>query len=250
MFSIFSFYSVPSFASGIEADSSGAALPADCDSDTLDTTSGTANLRADFEANRIDLRWYDNNTMLNVSSTSSDKCIYDTSIDLPTNPTKTGYTFKGWKVQPEYDFSSLDTSRSGTERWAKDESTCYHALSGNKAGVENCDGEFLELSSYEWKVNFYYGMIYGMSKCTNVSGTWATSGNPGDVNGKYCWCKATGYKATGSSTISRPLSNPLWVFYNIHGDYSSYNACKDTCSRHCTYGVIYETVFRRALYGQ
>ena len=233
MFSIFSFYSVPSFASGIEADSSGAALPADCDSDTLDTTSGTANLRADFEANRIDLRWYDSNTLLNVSSTSSDKCTYDTTISLPTNPTKTGYTFKGWKVRPEYDFSTLPTSGTGTEAWSRNEPG--HCLTGDSEHINTrpCDSRWNDLQDYEWKVIFNWGTVYGMGLCSSTAGTTngetrTTKPTPAEY-GLYCWCKATGYKANGGNIKYASSKNLPWVYVSTD-PYRCYEYCADYCS--------------------
>ena len=76
--------------------------PATCDSGTLSTDTGPTNLRANYESNTLNLRWYDDdNNRINVSS-SSDSCIYGGAINLPTPPTKRGYTFKGWKVIQDY----------------------------------------------------------------------------------------------------------------------------------------------------
>ena len=244
MFSIFSFYSVPSFASGIEADSSGAALPADCDSDTLDTTSGTANLRADFEANRIDLRWYDNNTMLNVSSTSSDNCTYDTAIDLPTNPTKTGYTFKGWKVRPEYNFASLDETITGNGFSKNANGECKSDRSVWQ--ITTCDADFADLNDNEWKVQYSYGTVYGMSWCS-------TTTNPGDgvattINqsgyGINCWCRATGYKPNGSSVKYSPTKPTKWIMQRAY----TVDECKEDCALHCA--PTSSTAWRASLFGK
>ena len=260
MFSIFSFYSVPSFASGIEADSSGAALPADCDSDTLDTTSGTANLRADFDANTIDLRWYDNNTLLNVSSTSSNTCTYDTTISLPTNPTKKGYTFKGWKVRPEYDMDQLDASLNGIESWNKsigsnaDFCRYYSQQSGV---VQDCNqyAEYRTLNRHEWKTVFSYGTIYGASKCVTANMSESQIDSMAQGSGEYCKCKVTGYKPNNSNTIYGPKKKMNWVHYASAGDISY---CLRQCAMYCSYMSMVNGIgapgncstCRRQLFGQ
>ena len=71
----------------------------DCVESTLGTATGPANLEADWTANTINLEWYNEDTKLTVP-TISNTCTYDGGITLPsTNPTKTGYTFKGWQVR-------------------------------------------------------------------------------------------------------------------------------------------------------
>ena len=86
------------FASGIPA-TNGAADPATCDTDTLETSTGPVQLRADFTPEVINLKWYNGDTRVNVA-TASNSCTYDTAISLPTNPTKPGYKFKGWNIIP------------------------------------------------------------------------------------------------------------------------------------------------------
>lgn len=34
-------------------------------------------------------------------TSQNDTCVYDNLITLPTAPTRTGYTFSGWKLQPQ-----------------------------------------------------------------------------------------------------------------------------------------------------
>ena len=45
-------------------------------------------------ANTIDIDWYNGNTKV-----ESNQCTYDSTITLPTQPNKTGYTFNGWKIK-------------------------------------------------------------------------------------------------------------------------------------------------------
>jgi hypothetical protein len=84
-----------SFATGIGAGDT----TASCDNETLGQTSGTANIEVDWVPNTIAIRWYDGDTRLSVQSTAQ-SCVYDDDLYLPnTQPTKTGYTFKGWEVK-------------------------------------------------------------------------------------------------------------------------------------------------------
>ena len=46
------------------------------------------------------ITWYKNDgTSGTVSGTGTDQCTYDGTLTLPTNPTRTGYTFNGWTVR-------------------------------------------------------------------------------------------------------------------------------------------------------
>ena len=91
---------IPAFATGVGSTAS----TADCDNATLNTYTGTSNLSAGWQPNTIDLHWYadsDTTTEMNVA-TASQSCTYDGTLTPPaTIPTKTGYTFKGWKVRPD-----------------------------------------------------------------------------------------------------------------------------------------------------
>ena len=91
----------PVFATGtgIPADGNGLAQSADCVEDVLGVSQGTAGLKAKWEPNEINIVWKDNdgNDNTNVAG-GSVKCEYDGSVTLPTNPTRLGYVFDGWKV--------------------------------------------------------------------------------------------------------------------------------------------------------
>ena len=95
---LFMLLSVPAFATGVGSTAS----TANCNNATLNTYTGTSNLSVDWQPNTIDLHWYaDSNatTEMNVAS-ASQSCTYDGTLTPPaTIPTKTGYTFKGWKVR-------------------------------------------------------------------------------------------------------------------------------------------------------
>ncbi len=82
--------SLPSFATDVTGGET-------CDTDVLNTDTGPVNLRAEFEPEVINLKWYNGNNQITVP-TASNSCTYDTPISLPANPVKPGYKFKGWKV--------------------------------------------------------------------------------------------------------------------------------------------------------
>jgi hypothetical protein len=81
-----------SFATGI---SGGTTAP--CDNDTLSKYTGTANVEINWEPNTINLNWYNGDEKLTVAN-NSQSCVYDGTLTVPTQPTKPGYTFNGWKV--------------------------------------------------------------------------------------------------------------------------------------------------------
>ena len=242
---------------------------ADCKNSTLETYSGTSNLNADWEANTINLHWYNNNTLMeNVPSVSS-SCEYDSTLTPPaTIPTRTGYTFTGWRVRPTYDFSTLTTSQDGQTYYAVDnlngEKLCINYNSGNSGTGDTaiCDGEFRELNIYEWKVNFSWGTIYGSVYCSaksgntnayawnNASSNWrATYNELQSANGvkQYCWCQATGYKPSGSNTLYGPKVNSLtWIFRR---DDTSEDSCNQNCASQCAYHVTSRSGLRKALFG-
>ncbi len=204
-----------------------------CDTNVLNTDTGPVNLRAEFEPETINLRWYNNNTLLDTTSTNSNDCTYDTPINLPANPTKPGYKFKGWKIRPEYDFSTLSTPNR-IHRWVKHNSKCYY---DDMSEVVECDDSFDDLNNGDWKMTFSFGTVYGIGIKSSTPGTSVGEiGNPSNNAGSYCWCMATGYIPNGSNIKYAP-TNPHWVYR----DTSPY--CPNTCNYD-------EGVFRRSLFGQ
>jgi hypothetical protein len=192
-------------------------------------------------------------------STSESSCDYDSSIDVPDSPSRTGYNFSGWRVRAQRDFSTLNASLSatGSKRWAKGEhytqhtDYCYYKEGdGNAVHLEcNVDPNFFELKQHEWKVEFPEGDVYGMAKCSATSGTYGVAGTPSDdgaANTKqYCWCKATGWKPNGSNTLQSPLASLSWVF---SFDYGSASNCSNYCAYYCSYYVRNSSGFRAALF--
>ena len=84
---------LPSFATGIATNTGNAP----CDNATLSKYNGTADIEINWEPNVIGLNWYDGDTKLSVQQ-SAQSCVYDSTLTVPQQPTKPGYTFNGWKV--------------------------------------------------------------------------------------------------------------------------------------------------------
>ena len=211
-------FAAPCFATGVSGDS------ATCDSGTLSTDTGPTNLRANYESNTLNLKWYDENgNQLNVQN-ESNTCTYGGSINLPTPPEKKGYTFKGWKVFYQYDFSTLDTSIDGT------------AYNSNQ-------------TAKTWDTIFPYGIIYGRALCSQTSGNFAIAGTPdesGDGDTRYCWCQVLSYKNTSNNVMYEPTSSLPWVF--LVGRNSTSN-CALNCTYPCADYVRLYPKFRRAIFG-
>ena len=225
-------FAAPCFATGVSGDS------ATCDSGTLSTDTGPTNLRANYESNVLNLKWHDENGTPITTNT----CTYGGTITMPTAPTKRGYTFKGWKVIPKYDFTTLDINKNGRHRYVKRMSS----LCMEDGTIVTCDVNFSDLSRMDWKVLFDYGMIYGMSKCTNVGGTNYTAGDPGREDGKYCWCKAKWYKQTSDDTFYESSSVLSWIYlYSL----SEKNNCENYCADACAAYIQAHIDFRRAVFG-
>ena len=247
-----------------------------CVNNVLETYSGTANLTAQWEANEIKLRWYNNNTQI-IPSTESQTCDYAGALTLPANPTRTGYTFAGWHVRETMNFSSLSLS-TGTVAYGKgtsgNTSICYWynpTESENWQGGTNAacitNNNFTDLENHEWKTTYSNGTLYGMAHCSkkpgdNHSGSWSaatrTDWETATINeldtynesdaaseAKYCWCKATGWKADGQTSVKGSLSPLAWVFYSARGSASN---CATYCASYCARIAQGYSGFRAALF--
>ena len=241
------FFTTDSYSSGIAS----SANTAPCTNTTLETYSGNSNLSADWQPNEIKLRWYNGNTLMDVQS-SANTCTYDGTLAVPsTAPNRTGYTFTGWTVRPEINFATIPTNINGTERWAKgwyeNADYCIYDTNTGSAWNVNCDSDatYNELQTYEWEVYYEHGVLYGMSLCSTTSGSWGQPGTPTIGTGQYCWCKATGYKATNASVISGSSSVLSWVFCPING---SDVDCTKSCADLCANRTAYNYAFRAALF--
>ena len=261
-------FTTESFASGIASNTASAP----CTNTTLETYSGNSNLSADGQPNEIQLRWYNNNTLMDVQ-TAANTCTYDDTLTVPsTAPTRTGYTFAGWTVRPEMDFSTLNTNSTIIARYGKggndgdwcgytENGVSYEGLCRHVADVAGLK----DLSNQEGKVVFEHGTLYIMGKCSDKSGNnnngafdndksnWTATSADLDIvttgEKRYCWCKTTGYKPNNQDTIYGPSKQLDFVFMRIDG-YVGH--CQYICGMSCagsykTYWYI--QTFRAAVLG-
>jgi hypothetical protein len=258
------------FATGIGANDT----TASCDNETLGQTSGTANVEIDWQPNTINITWYNDDTQLTVQS-SAQSCVYDDDLYLPsTQPTKTGYTFKGWTIQPRYDFVELgNLFDGGGSSWSIDkplsvspyhpDNNCMYTNGMTNRQYRDCSiSIYNDLQVGKWKaVDGYGATIYGEGKCSAKSGdnnndTWnnassnwlATREQLDNVNGekRYCWCRLTGYKPNGVDTIYGSSNTMPWIFET---DRSSVNSCEVVCAMFCSAKFISYSGLRNALFG-
>ena len=223
-----------------------------CDESVLNANNGTANLEINWEPNVIPLRWYSGNTLLEPEN-NDDTCTYDGVLNKPTNPTREGYNFAGWRVRPTMEFSTIPTNQDFIERWSKgwsnNKSICKYGIKteNNRVQIVACSSDvtLAKLQTLEWKLKFEHGDLYGMAGCsTEGEGlSRGTRGNPTIDNsvGTYCWCKATGYKPNNSDTIYGPSKTLSWVFALYDKE------CWSSCASHCTYNIGLYGYVRRAV---
>ena len=210
----------------------------------MGTATGPANLEADWTANTINLEWYNEDTKLTVPTTSN-TCTYDGGITLPsTNPTKTGYTFRGWQVRAAQclpsDFNYDNVTGSSPYGYA--------TLNGNAGSNESTYG--LTVPG-EWAVDYgNAGVIKGMARCSLTSGTSRQPGNPTDnlnqEGAQYCWCQITGYDANKDKNYCQ-VASPSWVFSSAIGSSSN---CAYYCAGTCANYVRNDSGFCAAIFSQ
>ena len=250
-----------------------------CNSGVLGATEGDVNFDAKWESNNVKLIWHDNKKVMYDLADASNTCNYDGALTIPANePQRVGYTFAGWHVMPTINASTLTSLRTGHERWgvgtvlSSGAKYCYDDVGTSGYTHVGCVGSgFSDIERNEWKVTYTdntngtpTGTLYGMAYCSGKSGnrydaTWpaehasdwlATHTELESASGekKYCWCQATSWMASGSSTLqalSSLSSNQPWVFRN---DRSSANACANSCASRCADRALGDSAFRRALF--
>jgi len=254
------------------ADIASNATTAQCVEPTLHRYEGTANLQAQWEANSVSLRWYSNHTLIDPTD-ATDDCQYAGSLTRPTNPSRTGFTFTGWKVRPLMDFSNLNSNLGsvvgnayGKGVYNNADYCLYYDTQWHEGAALCKQAEFTELQQQEWKQSFANGTVYGFAHCSAKSGnhheyTWPAANRSeyaaslDDLNTydtqhsteqkKYCWCQATGYKPTNQTVINGPLSSLAWVFRNDDGSASD---CAYNCAPLCARDVRRHSAFRAAVF--
>ena len=268
-FAISILFSAPSFA---DPDIPSSASSANCRNDPLQTYSGTSNLTAGWQANTIALHWYNGDDEIQNVPVASQSCTYDSTLTPPTTiPTRTGYTFKGWRARQAtpFGYHSLLSNVSvqgeqayaiGYDANATNGDYCSAqgtVLNGNTRNTSTfCQNSiFSDMNRYEWRVLFDYGDAYGLSACSakvgnnngfaydnDISNWRATDAQLTEAgNGSYCWCRAKGFKPTGESLINK---DSAWYY----AFYYSGNSCLYDCANTCAIGFKSYSSVRQAAY--
>ena len=249
----------PSFADNITTTNN------DCDNTTLTTYSGSAALEADWSPNTVNVTYYNGENVYG----NGGECTYDSTLTLPTAPSKNGYTFAGWKVKTAltpslFDLSTLSgymyddgtyfVSKNLNQQrcegayveWNDEDGEYDNDFFGTDEG-ENCsDPRFAHLGTGEWSTTFDYGTTKGVALCSSTSGTKKTTGIPDETGGGLnCWCKATDFAEGNNSNYSH-VSSSLWV---LNDGYRNASDCANDCAFYCAYRLKYDSVFRRAVFG-
>ena len=282
-FAIFSILiSAPLFATGV----SSGATSADCDNSTLNTYSGTSNLQAGWQANTIQLHWYNGDT--EITSGVPTSCTYDGTLTPPTTiPTRTGYTFKGWRVkQPStcpFATSVCGLSGSQIDGLGYPNRAGWVSYEGNYNGSENYSSDYGLTVPGTWAATFSNGaVVRGFATCNDVrpdvwdeveyywddelyseadevaygrcdSGAFqpANAFNTGNT-GTSCWCKLESYTPSGG--VACNLSNSAWVLVTDYAYYASWaldpGSCAEECGWNCAVSAMGPGVgSRRAIFG-
>ena len=197
------------------------------------------------EANIITINW-NGATASAISANNAGTTVYGGDIRTPQSydPSQVpaGKRFVGWKFSKPVGFnlSTLDASIDGTSFGFQCDST------GAQGADSSNTSDYGLTSDQTWGVTFNYGKIRGEARCsdTNNGTNNGLVGNPGNATtGGHCWCKATGYQATGSSEWQNVLPSG-WVYY---GDISNYD-CAYNCAYDCAF-YVKQGDFRRSMYG-
>ena len=233
----------------------------------------SAALEPDFHANTINTTWYSNGEPLtgnNIPGT----CTYDAPLVPPTPDARPGYTFGGWTLRvPAGPFDNLDASINGTSIGYYN--ACSHPY-GDYTQFQDLTGQSFNV--YEWGVQLSNGGVirgsaeceysarsetyYGMSnsEINEYDMYWSPNtcysfGNEGEdyYGGYYCWCKVTGYQASGAALQTDDSTS--WVFLEtIEAEQTEpsygYYGCPMRCAARCATVAQNSQSFRAALYGQ
>ena len=202
----------------------------------METYSGTSNLQANWSANEIDLFWYDGDELLYDIPEESWSCVYDGTLTPPPAPTKTGYTFKGWRVRCMLEnLGDKDISINGTDYG-------YTRLNGGAGYNESTYGLTVQDNRAQWAVTFSYGVVKGTAFCA----TQGYSNFQYYSEQQICWCETRQYISSDDDKVCYLKRPNQWVYENS----GSYSNCADTCAQHCAEGVKNsENVRNSAYYG-
>lgn len=146
----------------------------------------------------------------------------------------------------DFSLATLDASIDGTAHgWLN------NAQSGQNASVYGLE------NANTWGVSFSYGKVIGSAFCSSATGDnhswdWGTpssdwTGTNAAVTaaaGANCWCKGTGFIASGSSTTQNTTSS-AWTFHSNYGDTST---CQSFCAGDCGNYIEGSSNLRSALF--
>ena len=219
---------------------------------TLHTYTGPVDIEANFVPNTINTTWYSDGTQLtgnNIPAT----CTYDDTLTPPTPAARPGYVFGGWRLKvPACEIPSSLVG-GGSSYGYKNDST-------GEYGEDSYDtSEYGLTEDNTWGLSWSNGdKVVGEAKCSALEGDrhdWEWGGNSADWSAseseltnasgeaQYCWCRATGYIASGSSQCS--LSSSSWVFIYAGGSASE---CAYFCANWCGNYLVLNLGFNRALF--
>ena len=253
-----------------------------CDNATLHTTTGPATLNARWTANTIILNWQPGDDATFTAPAQNDaaySCEYDGGITLPTAPTRSGYTFGGWRVGAaaaqcvlsQHYVAAMDNEEVDWDpQYIKWEPIAQNGYTMAEAFED--ENLTSGLSAGEWSVTFPNGELRGHAVCTNIApnnlnnlinvdsqtlvlALYGDNGsgiipyatfNKNDNTGGYCWCAGTDF---GNSCSVTPSS---WVLGISNSD--SMSMSKDECMSECSGICVLELVgfniiaYRRAIF--
>ena len=117
---------------------------------------------------------------------------------------------------PDVSLVSLYSSRASDYGLTQDNTWGVTWSNGDKVvGEAICSAKSGDNHNYAWDGD---------------SSDWtATESELTNASGAYCWCKVTGYMASGTSQCS--LAPSSWLFLRLIGASSS--SCIKTCARYC-----------------
>ena len=172
-----------------------------------------------WDTNIVYLKWYktDTDTQQYTDGNPATSCQYMTGAisPLPTHPTRTGYTFAGWKVTGwECDLSVIDAT-----------------INGNNSYI---DGD------WKWWADFSYGRLSGESKCIEQNATpeetCSATGTKAQIDAacNFCYCKLTAYTPTNGQQCN--VTSTSWqVLRSFTG--SCTDSCADWCGKYVKSGL-------------
>ena len=229
-----------------------------CDNSTLHTTTGPATLNARWSANTIILNWQPGDDATFTAPAQNDaaySCEYDGGITLPTAPTRSGYTFSGWRVVQ----SQQQQQCSLSSYYPGDGEGIDYGFINDSTGQYGPDSDnadpYTLTQDNTWAVEFNNGIIKGRALCSGLQGNnhdeewggnsadWTATESailsaPGEK--KYCWCAGTSFGNQCS------VSSPSWVF---NYDFDNADDCANRCAPRCAEDVDDGSAFRRVVFG-